>query len=145
MGLLLDKYRAKAARLASPPPRDVASRAETVLRAGKRDQLRAGIDAEGRAFKPLAPSTLRGRRVSPTPLYGRRGDSGRLVRDYRVDARPVAGGLTVAAGWPSLPHVGHLASGTRRMPRRDPGGFRAADRDKLIQILREWRDRGDPG
>lgn len=139
------KYVDIALRLATTPPASLAAAVAETLKRGKRDQLRSGRDAAGRSFAAIAPATRgKGRRVSDVPLYGLRGEASPLLTAYEADVRPKPGGLDVTAGWPSIPHVRFLRDGTRRMPRRDPGGFREQDLQTIRERLRRWRD-GDPG
>lgn len=107
-----------------------------ILRRGKRDQLLAGRDARGSAYAQLAASTLRrkGRR-SAVPLVGD-GEASGLIVGYAVEITEHAGRLTVDAGWPGRPYVQYLRSGTRRMPARDPGGFRPEDLAECTERLR---------
>ena len=61
---------------------------------------------------------------------------------YRVTVAVMANRLEISAGWPGLDFIQYLRSGTRKMPARDPGGFREQDKAKCGQILREWLFRG---
>jgi hypothetical protein len=60
------------------------------------------------------------------------------VAGYAVDVAVAPGRLEVTAGWPGLDWVGDHRTGTRRMPRRDPGGFRDADRARVLSLLSEY-------
>lgn len=125
---------------------DVAGRIADILRAGKRDQLLAGVDAAGRPFAPLSPATLsRKGRTDPRPLIPL-GESSSLIVGYVVDTSVETSRLIVSAGWPGRPEVQYLRSGTRRMPARDPGGFRAQDLEQCRGVVRahvmEGPDRG---
>lgn len=114
-----------------------------LLEQDKRAQLLTGVDADGHAFAPLAPATLKGRLPGPPLLPG--GASGRLCREYRVQVERVErGALTITAGWPGLDFVRFLRTGTRRMPRRDPGGFRAAAVTECRRLFRAWLMGGRP-
>jgi hypothetical protein len=121
--------------------RPAAERIEGILRTGKREQLLSGQDAGGIPFVPLARSTLERPRRSPTPLVPDGADSD-LVVGYvaKADVRP--GQITIRAGWPGLLFVRYLRSGTRRMPARDPGGFRAQDLEQSRKVLREFLTHG---
>jgi hypothetical protein len=104
---------------------------------GKRDQLLHGQDAQGAPFAPLAPSTLRDRPGNGPPLAPM-GDRSRIVVDYEVKVSTAAGQLTVSAGWPLLNWIKYHKTGTRKMPRRDPTGFRPADVADAMRRLREY-------
>lgn len=104
---------------------------------GKRDQLERGVDAAGRPFTPLAKSTLKKARLVPTPLIPQ-GDASRLIVGYRVEVVEADGRATFEASWPSIGKiVGYLRTGTRRMPRRDPTGFRRSDLDWIGVLFRQ--------
>lgn len=134
MSDLADRYDGLARRAGDLGP--IADRVRQVLRAGKRAHLLEGIDAAGAAYAPLAKSTLRKPRRSPIPLIPDGEDSG-LIAGYSVAVSPGRSRLDVSAGWPGRDHVRYLRSGTSRMPRRDPGGFRDADRAEILGILSE--------
>lgn len=115
----------------------IAERVRAVLERGKRDQLLAGVDAAGSAYPPLADATLRRRKGrDPRPLIAL-GEASGLIVGYTVDVSIAPGKLTVSAGWPGRPELQYLRTGTRRMPARDPGGFRAEDLDEIRRLLRE--------
>jgi hypothetical protein len=108
-----------------------------VFTQGKREQLLAGTDASGHPFAPLAQSTLRQRQGSGPPLAPRGADS-LIVTGYQITVAVASGQLTITAGWPFLSWVKYHRTGTRRMPRRDPGGFRPADVADAMRRLREY-------
>jgi len=112
-----------------------AGRIRGILAAGKREQLLAGVDAAGMPFAPLSPATLRRPRANPTPLVPDGPNSG-LIAGYVVEATAEPGRIAVSAGWPGRGYVRYLRSGTRRMPARDPGGFRPADTDACRAAIR---------
>jgi hypothetical protein len=133
-GDLEAKYGGIAARADSPGP--AAERIVEVLKRGKREQLLAGVDADGEDFAPLAASTLKRPRQCPTPLIPDGPESG-LILGYSVEVAAAPGRLEISAGWPDRDYVRYHRTGTARMPRRDPGGFRAADRQECLSILSE--------
>jgi hypothetical protein len=45
------------------------------------------------------------------------------------------------ASWP-MAWVKYAVTGTRTMPRRDPGGFREQDKRAAMTVFREWVMRG---
>jgi hypothetical protein len=114
-----------------------SARVRAILVDGKREQLLSGVDATGRPFAPLARSTLarKGRR-SPSPLLPDGPASG-LITGYSVDVSLEPGRMTIDAGWPGRDYVRYLRSGTRRMPARDPGGFRPEDLERCRREVKE--------
>jgi hypothetical protein len=127
---LLQKYQGIADRIERPAP--IAERVGALFEAGKRVQLSLGVDAEGTPFAPLAASTLRYRGPGE-PLDP---PGSRIASGYRVEVQAEPARLVVRAGWPGVDFVQYHQSGTRNMPRRDPGGFRDEDRFKALE---EWR------
>lgn len=134
MTTLLERNQGIARRIERPEPAATAIR--ELLERGKQAQLLAGRDAAGVPFAPLAPSTLRRREGAPTPLVPH-GPSSRIVTGYVVTVRAEPGRLECSAQWPGLGWVKFHRSGTRRMPRRDPGGFRAEDVTLAMAKLKE--------
>jgi hypothetical protein len=104
---------------------------------GKRDQLLEGRDAQGVPFAPLAQSTLKHRPGPRPPLAPRFAESA-IVTGYQVTVQAARGELRITAGWPFLYWVKYHRTGTRRMPRRDPGGFRPADVMDATRRLRDY-------
>jgi hypothetical protein len=114
----------------------IADRVVEVLRAGKRQQLLSGLDAQGLPFAPLARSTLANpRRAAGGPLVPGE-QAADLVVHYEVTVTVRSAELVAAAGWP-FGFVRWLRTGTRKMPRRDPGGFRSEDMAKAMALLKE--------
>lgn len=107
-----------------------------ILIDGNRERSLAGTDAQGRPFAPLAPSTLRSRTGTGPPLAPHRAQS-RVVTGYHVDVRTDRGTLTFAASWPDQPWMEYHHTGTPRMPKRDPYGFREQDLERVRALLRE--------
>ena len=107
------------------------------LERGKSEQLLAGRDATGDPFAPLAPSTLK-RRVGTGPPLAPRGAASAIVVGYVVTIATDDGRLTAAASWPGLDWVRYHRTGTRRMPKRDPSGFRAEDLARCMEILKGY-------
>jgi hypothetical protein len=134
MTTLLERNRGVARRIEHPEP--VAASIREILERGKQAQLLAGRDAAGVPFAPLAASTLRRREGSPTPLVPR-GPSSRLIVGYVVTVRAEPGRLECSAQWPGLDWVKFHRSGTRRMPKRDPGGIREEDKAAAMAKLKE--------
>ncbi len=135
MGALLDRNRALLARIESP--RGPAAEIEALFRRGKAEQLLAGREADGSPFAPLAPSTLRHHEGSTTPLVPH-GPASRVISGYRVDVVPEPGRLRVEASWPGISWIRFHQTGTRHMPRRDPGGFRPEDVAAALRLFRDW-------
>lgn len=137
MGKLLDRNRDLLRRAEDLRPLQAAVR--QVLVAGKEEQLLAGREADGSRFAPLAASTARRPRANPSPLVPH-GNLSRAIAGYRVDFETYTGEprVIVTAGWPGLDWIRHHRTGTRRMPRRDPGGFRAEDLARVRDILRRY-------
>ena len=115
----------------------IGERVADVLRRGKREHLLMGVDWTGAPFAPLAPSTLKSKRRGTGPALVPDGDASSLIIHYEVTAVAEPGRLIMTAGWP-FGYVRYLASGTRRMPRRDPGGFREEDRVASMAIVKEY-------
>lgn len=132
---ILERNRAILARIERPE--GPADRIEALFRRGKEEQLLAGREADGSPFAPLAPSTLKHREGPATPLVPH-GPASRVIAGYRVDAVAEAGRLRVEASWPGIPWIRYHRSGTRHMPRRDPGGFRAEDVAAALRLFRDW-------
>ena len=107
------------------------------LERGKREQLLAGRDATGDPFAPLAASTLR-YRVGTGPPLAPKGASSAIVVRYAVTITTESGRLTAAASWPGLDWVRYHRTGTRKMPKRDPGGFRAEDSARCLEIFKGY-------
>ena len=114
----------------------IASRIEDALRRGKREQLLAGVDSTGTPYAPLAAKTRANPRRGPGGPLVADGASSDLIVHYEVAVAIEPGRLVVSAGWP-FAFVRYLKSGTRKMPRRDPGGFRAQDLATAMAILKE--------
>jgi hypothetical protein len=131
---LLARNRLIAERIDRPAP--MAERLRVLFVEGKRAQLLAGHDAQGTPFAPLAASTLRYRKGFGPPLVPNEGAS-KLIAGYVVTITTEPAQIRVEAGWPGLDWVRYHQSGTRRMPQRDPGGFRAPD---VAEALRLWKE-----
>jgi hypothetical protein len=116
--------------------RPIQPKVEATLKAGKREQLMQGVDARGVPYTPLLASTLRGKRVSPRPLVGLKGEASPLITGYAVETTVKRGSLEVSAGWPGQDYVRYLRTGTGRMVARDPGGFRPKDLEECRKLLR---------
>lgn len=123
---------ARAANLSplEPQLRELFSR-------GKREQLLAGADAQGAPFAPLAPSTLRQKSRGPGGPLVPRGASSSIITGYFLTFAFGPNMIRVSAGWPGLDWVGYHITGTRRMPRRDPSGFRPRDLAEGLALMRE--------
>jgi hypothetical protein len=116
----------------------IAEPVRELLVRGKREQLMSGRDALGVPFAPLLPSTRKNpRRGHGGPLVPD-GEASKLITGYQVTIVAGDDELVISAGWPGLSFVRYLKSGTRRMVRRDPGGFRQEDRNTLMDKLRAW-------
>lgn len=107
-----------------------------VLWEGNKQRALAGTDAQGTPFAPVAASTRKTRGGDGAPLAPH-GASSRVVTDYTVNVQAGPGRLTFTGSWPSCPWMEYHHTGTKRMPRRDPYGFRAQDLDRVRQMLRE--------
>jgi hypothetical protein len=123
------------ARLANTKP--VQPTIERILVQGKKTQLLGGVDAKGKPFAKLAKSTLKRRKGWGPPLSPRRAES-RLPSRYAVFFQDSPNGVRVSAGWLGLPWLKYHKTGTERMPKRDPGGFRAQDSVAAGKALRAW-------
>jgi hypothetical protein len=132
---LLDRNKGILRRIEDPRP--ISEQIAGIFRAGKREQLRGGADATGIPFQPLKPSTLKRRKGAGPPLLPR-GDASRISSGYTVDVETDRDGLTVKAGWPGLDWVRWHRTGTRTLPRRDPGGFRAEDIKRALRAFKDW-------
>lgn len=139
MGKLLDRNQLILRRLADLRP--IEPRLRQIFVEGKRFHLLRGTDAAGRPFQAVKPETAK-RRGGTGPPLAPRGASSRIVADYRVDFERVGNGLRVVAGWP-MGWVQHHKTGGRRLPRRDPGGFRQIDMREAMRVLRRWVMHGD--
>ena len=103
---------------------------------GKREHLLQGMSAQGIRFAPLKPSTLAHRHGSGPPLAPQFATS-EIIAAYRVEFEFRENRLTITAGWP-MEWVHYHATGTARMARRDPGGFREQDKREALRITREY-------
>jgi hypothetical protein len=139
MNTLLERNRGILGRVDAPGP--VAGRIAEVLRDGKREHLLAGVDSQGVPFAPLARSTVADPRRRPGGPLVPGEAAADLIVHYRVDVTIEPGRVTCSAGWP-FGFVRYLRSGTRKMPRRDPGGFRGQDRSGAMATLKEFLFRG---
>lgn len=108
-----------------------------VLWEGNRERALAGENAQGVRFAPLAASTLKHRKGTGPP-GAPRGASSRVVTGYVVSVIAAVGRLSFTGSWPGLDWIKYHATGTKRMPQRDPFGFRQRDLDKVRQMLREY-------
>jgi hypothetical protein len=108
-----------------------------VLINGKREQLLRGVDRDLRPFVPLAASTLAHRRGGGPPLAPL-GGSAPIVLDYQVTIDTQPGRLEISATWPGWTIIKYHRTGTRRMPRRDPTGFRNEDLERVRQLLKDF-------
>ncbi len=136
MSTLLDRNTQIAARIDRAPP-SVLEHIKDVLVRGKRETLLAGRSATGEPFAALRPSTLAsGRRGAGGPLVPD-GEASRLITGYVVTTTAEPTKIVVAAGWPGLDWVRYHATGTSRMARRDPTGFRAEDKAEAMRLWKE--------
>ncbi len=131
---ILQRNLAIAARMKDLSP--LALKLEALFEQGKREQLKDGRDAKGNSFMPLARSTLEQPRQSSTPFL-KHGDASSILTRYEVTVRFVTGQATVTAGWPMTWVHYHVAGGPH-LPRRDPGGFREADKAKALAMVRDY-------
>ncbi len=136
MTTLLQRNTQIAQRIDRPAP-FVLDRVKDVLVRGKSMMLLAGQDATGSAFAPLMPSTLQSQRRGHGGPLVPDGEGSRLITGYQVTLEPQPANIVVAAGWPGLDWVRYHATGTSRMARRDPTGFRPEDKAEAMRIWRE--------
>ncbi|OJW10317.1 MAG: hypothetical protein BGO49_07150 [Planctomycetales bacterium 71-10] len=129
---LLERNREILARMRDLRP--VESKLRAIFEAGKRDQLQRGVDAQGKAFAPLRPGTLKGRGLGP-PLAP---PGSRIVSGYRVRIEFPRAGVRIVGEWPGVPFVKYHASGTRKMVARNPGGFRGEDVGAGVKVVRDY-------
>lgn len=108
-----------------------------VLWEGNKERALAGEDAQGNRFAPLSPATIARRKGNGPPLAPR-GASSRIVTGYVVSVLAGIGRLSFTGSWPELDWVQYHADGTKRMPRRDPFGFRQRDLDRVREMVREY-------
>lgn len=139
MGKLIDRNRVLLARINNLAP--IEPKLRRIFVEGKRFHLLRGTDAEGKPFQPIKPSTAK-RRGGTGPPLAPRGAASRIIADYRVVFETVATRIKVTAGWP-MGWVQHHKTGGRRLPKRDPGGFRAIDVREALQTLKGWVFSGD--
>jgi hypothetical protein len=116
-----------------------------ILIEGNKVRALAGVDAQGRPFAPLAASTLRGSRIHGGPVLRRQGPplaphyaGSREVTGYTLDIQAGVGRLSFAASWPGQPWMIYHHTGTPRMPRRDPYGFRQQDLDLIRPMMSQY-------
>jgi hypothetical protein len=117
--------------------KEVAEPVRQIFLHGKREQLLAGTDAQGVAFAPLAPSTLTRRDGFGPPLVPH-GSHSRLITGYVVTVEVHGTELAIDGDWPGLDWVKYHVSGTKHMPKRDPGGFREQDKVKAAATVQEF-------
>ena len=139
MGRLLDRNQLILRRLADMRP--VEPRLRQIFTEGKRFHLLRGTDAQGRPFQAVKPETAK-RRGGTGPPLAPRGAASRIVADYRVSFERMPSALRVIAGWP-MAWVQHHKTGGRRLPKRDPGGFREIDKRDAMNAIRRWVFNGD--
>lgn len=107
---------------------------------GKRAQLLAGRDAQGGEFAAIKPATAKSRGGAGPPLAPR-GAASDIISRYSVRFEWLSSVVRIVAGWP-MNWVQYHRTGTSRMPRRDPGGFRPQDRKAAMDLVREYVMRG---
>lgn len=107
---------------------------------GKKRQLERGVDARGVAFAPLARSTQEHRAGQGPPLAPQ-GPNSAIVTTYRVTFEQTVNGLTMVASWP-LAWIKYHVAGGRRLPRRDPTGFRPEDKAEAMRVVQDYVMRG---
>lgn len=107
----------------------------TILIDGNRERSLAGTDVNGVPFAPVKPSTMLRRGGDGPPLAPRRAGS-REVTGYVVEIRTGGGSLTFTGSWPDQPWMEYHHTGTPRMPKRDPYGFREQDLERVRALLR---------
>jgi hypothetical protein len=104
---------------------------------GKREQLLRGLDARGVPFVPLAQSTLEHHHGSTVPLVPR-GEASEIITRHQVVVTATASSIEITGSWPGLDWITYHQTGGRRLPQRDPTGFRAEDKAEAMRLLREW-------
>lgn len=138
-GELLRKYRGIQERLDDLSP--LEPRLREIYTDGKREQLLQGRGTQGDDFAPVKASTIKTRGGSGPPLAPH-GEASRIVSGFQVLFERVPATLRIVAGW-SLDWVKYHKTGTRHMPKRDPGGFREQDRRAAFDALRKWIYEGE--
>lgn len=128
MGIINDRLAAIVRRAEDLAP--IGDRVRAILWTGNKERALAGTDAQGRPFRPLAPSTLRRRKGSGPPLAPEGADA-RIVTGYVVVVSAASGRLTATGSWPDVPWVEYAAQ-----QGRDCYGFRQIDVDKVRATLR---------
>lgn len=134
MGAILDRLTDLARRCGDLSP--IAPQVRDVFLLGNRERAMAGTDAAGRPFAPLARSTLKHRHGSgppqaPTP-------SAQIITGCEISVQAGPGRLSITQSWPGVRWVEYAISGTRRMPRRDPTGFRDQDKTKVAALMNDY-------
>lgn len=114
----------------------IAEPLRQILWEGNRERALRGEDAQGQAFAPLSPATLKNRKGDGPALAPRRGAS-RIVTGFVVHVIAGVGRLSFTGSWPGLDWVRYHADGGRRLPRRDPFGFTNATLEKARALLRQ--------
>ena len=134
MGVLKDKYESIARRVTDLRP--VVEPLRSLFREGKRAHLLQGEDAQGLRYAPPAPATIE--RRGPGTVLVPHDDASRLITHLTIviDVSPTR--LQVYQAWPDLDWVRYHKTGTPRMPRRNPDGFRAEDRVHALQLIEKY-------
>lgn len=96
----------------------------------------AGVDADGNRYKALAASTIERRQGNGPPLAPR-GPQSRIVTGFVVSVSAGPGRLTFTGSWPELDWIEYHVNGTKRMPRRNPLGFRLDELEGIRRMLAE--------
>jgi hypothetical protein len=121
-------------------------RVRAIVIEGNRAGLLAGTDKQGRPLAPLAPSTLRDRKGTGPPLVPR-GEASRFISGFRAEWIEEAGGYVLHCGWAGLdsrdgrPFAGYHLTGAGRLPKRDVGGIRPSDWQKIIKEDQAFLDK----
>jgi hypothetical protein len=100
-----------------------------------RDDLLAGRDIHGRAVPDVLPATIRRGRGGDGPARVPRGESSRMIADYRVDLQPSTDRILLIGSWPGTPFVHFHAGGTSRMVSRDPVGLGPDGQERVAEAL----------
>jgi len=135
MGLISERIADIARRCGDLSP--IQGDVRAILVEDNRQRALQGVDAQGGRFASLAPSTIRSRQGAGPPLAPRFGQS-REITGYVVQVTAGPGRLTFVASWPGSPWMEYHHTGTRRMPRRDPYGFRSSAIDRIRPLMADY-------
>jgi hypothetical protein len=126
--------------LEDPDMYELALDLKEVIVEGNREGLLAGLDADGVPMAELKESTIKRGRGGFGPPTIPRYSASQLIDRFRAEIGPTAnGGVRIKAYWDGVPQVQFFKTGTRDMARRNPSGIRPATRERIGEIIADFK------